>query len=299
MKPTLLILAAGMGSRYGSLKQIDKIGPSGETLMDYSIYDAIRAGIRKVVFVIKKDFEKEFIELIFNKYKNKIEVDYVFQELNKIPEFIDIPKERIKPWGTVHAVLMAEEKINENFIVINADDFYGLNSFKILVEYMNSSKSLNDFSMIGFPIENTLSENGSVSRGECIINKENYLINILEKQKIKKLENGKIISEENNEYVEMPQKTIVSMNIWGFSKNVFSKFNEYFLSFLQENKNNLKSELILTDAVAMMITSDFAKVKVLECNSQWFGITYKEDKPLVKNKLENLVNSGEYPLSLF
>ncbi|MBN1252360.1 MAG: nucleotidyltransferase [Bacteroidales bacterium] len=300
MKPTLLILAAGLGSRYGGLKQLDKIGPSGETIMDYSIFDAKRAGFGKVVFVIRESFEEDFKKHVFNKYQNFIEVDYVFQEINKLPHGFTAPKEREKPWGTGHAVLVAREKIKEPFAVINADDFYGKDSFSAISSYLMAvDEGINNkFCLMAYKLKNTLSENGSVSRGVCFLDKNNYLVNIIEHKKIY-LQNNEIYSDFEKEKIILDENTPVSMNLMGFSHSTFQYFESYFSDFLKKNINSLTAEFYLPSVVTNIIKSKQGKVRVLPSNEIWFGVTYKEDRETVVKNINEKVENGIYPKSLF
>jgi UTP-glucose-1-phosphate uridylyltransferase len=301
MKPTLLILAAGMGSRYGSLKQIDGIGPSSETIMDYSVYDAIRAGFGKVVFVIRKSFEKDFLDNIFIKYKDKIAVEYVFQELDALPEGYTVPTERQKPWGTGHAVLVAASKIKEPFCSINADDFYGYGAFKVMADFLMKPEAGNitEFAMAGYQLGNTLSEYGTVSRGVCRTDESGYLTDVYEHTKIQKHNNKIVYTDESDRMHELNKNAIVSMNFWGFTPVVFQYLEKAFTDFLQENQANPKAELYMPMVVDNLIKEKKAKAKVLNCNEQWFGITYKEDKALVVLKISELVEKGVYPTRLW
>jgi dTDP-glucose pyrophosphorylase len=300
MKPTLLILAAGLGSRYGGLKQLDQIGPSGETLMDYSIYDALRAGFGKVVFVIRKSFEEDFKTHIFSKYTKYIDVDYVFQELDMLPEGYSLPKERIKPWGTGHAVLMAKQKINEPFAVINADDFYGKDSYMAVASFLNALDDDNKhtFCLLAYKLKNTLSEFGSVSRGICYLDKNDYLVNIEEHTKIF-IEKSKIISIRNNEKFELSDNAPVSMNLMGFTTSAFKYFKYYFDEFIEKNINELKTELYLPEVLSKIIKSGSGKVRVLPSNEKWFGVTYKEDREYVVSNINEMINKGLYPDKLW
>ncbi|MCL2131586.1 MAG: sugar phosphate nucleotidyltransferase [Lentimicrobiaceae bacterium] len=287
---TLLVLAAGMGSRYGGLKQIDALGPKGETIIDYSIYDALQAGFTKVVFVIRKSIESDFCEVILNKYKGKIAVDYVLQEIDALPAHFIAPQDRTKPWGTGHAVLMAKNKIDSFFAVINGDDFYGRNSFKILVNYLNTI-SLEDtqaVAMVAYSLENTLSEHGSVSRGVCEVNEEHFLTKVTEHTKLC-CRNGHIINENPDGTIkEMNPKTPVSMNFWGFNPNIFTHLEYLFTDFLKNNIQDLKSEFYIPFAVDDLIKNNTIQVKVLETDSQWYGVTYQEDRKIVIDKFKQI-----------
>lgn len=301
MKPTLLILAAGMGSRYGGLKQLDGLGPNGETIMDYSIFDAVRAGFGKVVFVIRKDFEEDFRETILKKYENIIPVELVFQSLDKLPEGFAIPENRIKPWGTNHAVMMGKSVIKEPFAVINADDFYGRESYQILADYLSILKNSKDnYCMVGYRVGNTLSESGSVARGICSTDSDDYLTSVVERTFIIRDTDGKIkFKDENNHLITIPENTPVSMNMWGFTPEFFDYSDQQFVDFLIREQNNLKAEFFIPLVVDHLIVTGQAKVKVLDTPSKWFGVTYAEDRDSVVAKIQNLVNKGEYPSKLF
>jgi UTP-glucose-1-phosphate uridylyltransferase len=299
-KATLLVLAAGMGSRYGSLKQVDKLGPSGETIMDYSIYDAIRSGFGKVVFVIRKNIEADFKE-IFSKYSNKIKIEYVFQELDNIPAGINVPAERQKPWGTGHAVLVAASAIDTPFAVINADDFYGSRSYHAIAEHLttrhDSDKST--YSMVGYILENSLSEFGYVSRGICETNQNHLLKSITERTQIQKKDNQIVFKETDESWKPLSGKEIVSMNFWGFPPSIFSHLQRKFKSFIEVNYQNPKAEFYLPIAVNDLISEGIADVKVLSTPDKWFGITYKEDKQSSIQKINELVKEGVYPANLW
>lgn len=300
MKPTLFVLAAGMGSRYGGLKQLDSIGPSGETIMDYSIYDAIRSGFGKVVFVIRHDFEEDFKLKVLSKYENHIPVEIVFQDVNKLPGGIRPNKDRVKPWGTNHAVLMGKDVINEPFAVINADDFYGYDSFKRLADALkNMVGKKNEYCMIGFCVNNTLSESGEVSRGICSISKDGILTNVTERHKIKR--RGKEISfiNDNGEEVGIDDNTLVSMNMWGFTPDYFDYSEKAFIDFLKEKSDDLKAEFYIPSMVNDLIINGIVNVKVFDTSSSWFGVTYAEDKADVISQVNKLVSAGEYPNRLF
>ena len=298
MQPTLLILAAGMASRYGSMKQIQSFGPSDETIMDYSIYDAIRAGFGKVVFIIRKDFAQQFKDIFEPKLKGKIEIDYVYQDLSDNTEGFSIPKERKKPWGTAHAVLCAKDIINEPFAVINADDFYGKNAFEKAAAFLNTEVSEKKQSIIGYQLSKTLSEHGTVSRGVCEVNAEGNLISIRERTKIYQ-EGDKIIFEENDGKHEVSETSKVSMNFWCFHPSVFSFINKLFKQFLLHNINDPKAEFFIPIIGDAYINNNAGIIKVIPTSSQWFGVTYKEDAPVVEKDIKELVNAGEYPSSLW
>jgi UTP-glucose-1-phosphate uridylyltransferase len=301
LKPALLILAAGIGSRYGGLKQLDALGPSGETIIDYSIYDAIRAGFGKVVFVIRENIEKDFKDVFVSKLQSHIEVDYVLQEINKIPEGFSVSNERQKPWGTGHAILMAAEKIKEPFAVINADDFYGRSAFReISVHYENwRPENKNDWCMVGYNIGNTLSENGVVSRGVCKTDSESHLMDIVERTKIARISSGIVYQDECETAVAIPENTLVSMNFWGFTPSIFHYLGNGFREFLVRNVSNPKAEYYIPSVVNDLIKKKEAVVKVLVSKEKWFGVTYREDRQDVVNQLKQLVNQGIYPNDLW
>lgn len=300
MDLTLLVLAAGMGSRYGGLKQLDKVGPSGETIIDYSVFDAIEAGFNKIVFIIRKDIEKEMNELLFEKYRKRIKVEYVFQELENLPDGINPPEGRTKPWGTGHAVLMAKNVINEPFVVINADDFYGKSAFKVVADYMKSQSkdATGRFCMAGYLLKNTLSEHGQVSRGVCTVNKNMEMTEIVERTKIG-LKYDIIVADNNGEELVLSGNEYVSMNFWGFTPDVFPALESEFKGFIINNRDNLKSEYYIPTIVSHQVNSGKATVKVLEAKDQWFGVTYQEDKPIVVEKIKELTQSGKYPNKLW
>ncbi len=289
---TLLIMAAGMGSRYGGLKQLDAIGPSGETIIDYSVYDAIKAGFTKVVFIIRKDFEQEFKSKITDKYEGQIQVEFAFQDLNDLPDEFTCPEGREKPWGTGHAILSARNVINEPFIAINGDDFYGRESFKVVADYYR--KGANSFSMVAFKLDKTLSSFGGVTRGLCTVNDEK-LNTVIETADLEKTDYG--VSSNRN--IELDGSEPVSMNVWGFTPILFKYLEEKFVEFLSENGTEMKSEYLIPSVVNELIQSGQETVHVLRSGATWFGVTYKEDKPYVEGEIEKLVNKGEYPGKLF
>ena len=299
-KPTLLILAAGIGSRYGGLKQLDKVGTSGETIIDYSIYDAIQAGFGKVVFVIRENIEADFRSFFDEKLKGKIEVEYVFQETHKIPAGLSFNPERIKPWGTGHAVLMAKDAIKENFAVINADDFYGREAYQTLVDYFKTEdRSDTDYCMVGYELKNTLSENGYVSRGQCKSDDQQFLFDVIERTHIERKNNSILFQDENEKSIELKEDTLVSMNFWGFTPSYFDFLNKKFSRFIPQNTNNLKAEFYIPSVVNDLIEEKRARVKVLHSDASWFGVTYKEDKAGVMENIQALVSSGTYPKKLW
>ncbi|GHT10740.1 nucleotidyltransferase [Bacteroidia bacterium] len=300
MKPTLFVLAAGMGSRYGGLKQLDGLGPNGETIMDYSIYDAVRAGFGKVVFVIRESFEQDFREKILKKYEHIIPAEIVFQELDKLPKGFVLNPERVKPWGTNHAVLMGKDVIKEPFMVINADDFYGRESFAIMGEFLQTIENeKNIYSMVGYRIGNTLSESGSVARGVCSSDKDGFLTSVVERTAIARIDGEIQFTGENGEKVVVEDNTPVSMNMWGFTPEYFDYSESLFEKFLAENQSNLKAEYFIPWAIDHLIAGGKVKVKVLDTPSKWFGVTYADDRASVVEKIKQLVDNGEYPEKLF
>lgn len=300
MKPTLFVLAAGMGSRYGGLKQLDGLGPHGETIMDYSIYDAIKAGFGKIVFVIRESFEADFRAVVVDKFKNLIDVDVVFQEIANVPEGSTYNPEREKPWGTNHAVLMGKDVIKEPFAVINADDFYGQESFAVLADFLRSVVGKkNEYCMVGYRVGNTLSESGSVSRGVCVVDENNYLLNVVERTHIEEKGGTIFYMDEKSEEVILGENTPVSMNMWGFTPDYFDYSLEYFKEFLAEHGDKLKSEYYIPLAVNNLIVEKRVTCKVLDTSSKWFGVTYAEDRPQVVLKINELVRKGVYPNKLF
>lgn len=300
MKPTLYVLAAGMGSRYGGLKQLDGVGPHGETIMDYSIFDAIRSGFGKVVFVIRKDFENDFNEKILSKYKGHIPVEVVFQSVDKLPEGYVCPADRTKPWGTNHAVLMAKDVIKEPFAVINADDFYGRDAFRVISEELSRPHDRKgDYCMVGFRVGNTMSENGSVARGVCE-NKDGLLTSVVERTAIEYNDKHEIsfTDEEGKEQILDPL-TPVSMNMWGFTPDYFDYSVKSFLNFLEKNHDELKAEFYIPTVVNELIEDGTIELKVLPTPSKWFGVTYAADRPATVAQFQKLVDEGLYPAKLF
>ena len=296
---TLVIMAAGLGSRYkNGIKQLAKIGPSGENLMDYSINDAIEAGFNKVVFVIRHDIEKEFKEEIGNRIAKVIDVCYVYQELNDLPKPF-IHGERKKPWGTVHAILSCKEVVNEPFCVINADDFYGKEGFKKIADFLNNNKVENEFCMAGYILKNTLSENGGVNRGVCLLDDNHYLFDIKEVKNIKK-EKDVAIGFYNDKLLKIDLDCYVSMNFWGFRPNIFSMLENYFMKFLTNlSLDDNVSECLIPVVIDELIKENQIKVKLLETNDKWFGITYKDDKEITENEIRKLIEKGYYKESLY
>ncbi|MBS1668870.1 MAG: nucleotidyltransferase [Bacteroidetes bacterium] len=299
MESTLLILAAGMASRYGSMKQIQGFGPSGETIMDYSIYDAIESGFTKVVFVIRKDFAENFKAIFEPKLKGKIKTDYVYQDLHSYVGSHQVPADRTKPWGTAHAVLCAKEVIKEPFAVINADDFYGRDAFQKAHAFLNGVCSPKLYSIIGYELIKTLSENGSVSRGVCQVDAKNNLVSIAERVKIYKGENGKITYEEGDKKFEVPSDSKVSMNFWCFHPDVFPFIEKIFGEFLKESSSNPKAEFFIPIVGDRFIKAGLGAIEVIPTSAQWFGVTYKEDAPDVQKSLNKLIADKNYPSKLW
>jgi len=298
MKPTLVILAAGMGSRYGGLKQLDEVGPNGEAIIDYSLYDAIRAGFGKVVFVIRHDFEAAFKERFDPKLKGRIAVEYVYQALDKLPAGFILSPERQKPWGTAHALLMADGVANEPLAVINADDFYGEKAYFAMANFLVSSNDPGEYAMVGYNVENTLSDHGTVSRGVCATDANGYLTTVVERTKIKGESDGIFYYEEDGRH-QLSPRSPVSMNFWGLKPNVFGYIRDGFSQFLTDHGNELKSEYYIPLLINDNIVNGNIKTKVIECDSPWFGVTYIEDKPIVKGRIAQLIADGVYPEQLW
>ncbi len=301
MKPTLFVLAAGMGSRYGGLKQLDPLGPNGETIMDYSIYDAIKSGFGKVVFVIRKDFEQEFRDKILSKYEGHIPVDVVFQAIDNLPEGYTCPADRTKPWGTNHAVLMGKDAIKEPFAVINADDFYGRNAFEVMARELSRPRDRKgDYCMVGFRVGNTMTDNGSVARGVCTTDAEGNLTGVVERTAISYDKDKRIVfTDENGQEQTLDPQTPVSMNLWGFTPDYFDYSEREFKHFLDRDLNTPKSEFFIPLCIDALIHNGEATVKVLDTDSRWFGVTYAADRPGVVEKFAELHRNGEYPDKLF
>ena len=299
---TLVVLAAGMGSRYGSLKQMDGVGPNNEAIIDYSIYDAIRAGFTKVVFVIRHSFEKDFREVFSpDRFGGRVKVEFVFQELDYLPDGFTVPEGREKPWGTNHAVMMAKSAVNEPFAVINADDFYGKDSYESLGKYMQTLHGKeNRYAMVGFRISNTISENGTVSRGICSEDADGNLTAMTERHGIERLAGGQIVFvDENGAQQPLADSTPVSMNMFGFTPDYFRHSEEYFKTFLSDNMSNLKSEFYIPLMVNNLVQTGDASMKVLPTSAKWFGVTYKADKPMVEQRIRQLIAEGVYPEKLW
>ncbi len=298
MKPTLLVLAAGMGSRYGGLKQADQVGPSGETIIDYSIYDAIEAGFGKIVMVVRQNILAEMKALFDPRWGDKITIEYAIQEVNVPIEGIDNLPERKKPWGTGHAVMVTKKLINEPFAVINADDFYGADAFKIMSAYLQNGISENENAMVGYILKNTLSDHGFVSRGVCETDKDNYLYTITERTNIERINGEVVFKDEEGNQTPLDETAHVSMNYWGFMPSFFKEVETQFKAFVKENFDNEKAEFFIPLIVSKMMEQKGLKIKVLESTAQWMGVTYKEDKPVVEEKIKQLVKAGTYPEKL-
>ena len=298
MEPTLLILAAGMASRYGSMKQIQSFGPGGETIMDYSIYDAIRAGFKKVVFIIRKEFAQNFQDIFEPRLKGKVTLDYVYQDLNSFTNGFQTPADRTKPWGTAHAVLCSKDVVQEPFAVINADDFYGRDAFEKAYQFLTTDCNGKVYSIIGYELLKTLSDNGTVNRGVCQVDKTGNLTSIAERLNIAKNE-GKIICDDNQEPKELSLDSQVSMNFWCFHPSIFSYSEKLFHEFLKNNIANPKAEFFIPIVADRFINDGEGVIKVIPTSAQWFGVTYKEDAPEVKESLNELVRAGEYPPKLW
>jgi hypothetical protein len=298
MKPTLLILAAGMASRYGSMKQVDGFGPNGETIIDYSIYDAIKAGFGKITFIIREEFLDSFKAIFEPKLSGKVETDYVFQSYDLKPFGIDKEIERSKPWGTAHAVLAARNQVNEPFCVINADDYYGYDAFEKMAKFLTTEASDNQYSIIGYQIDKTLSEHGSVSRGVCRVDEQGNMVEIHERTEVYFKDGNVYYKDATGEY-QLPNDTRVSMNFWGFTPAIFKQSEPMFKRFAEANENNPKAEFFIPLVADELIKTGTASFKVIPTPSKWFGVTYKEDKPIVQASISELVNNGTYPSKLW
>lgn len=298
-KPTLVVLAAGIGSRYGGLKQLDTFTPEGDTIIDFSIYDALEAGFGKFVFIIRKSIEEEFRAEIDKKLAGKAQVDYVFQEIDKVPSAY-FNKERVKPYGTGHAMLMAKDVVKENFAIINADDFYGREAFMSMAEYLKSvDKESMDFSMMAYLLKNTVSDHGYVSRGECAVDHKGFLTNVVERTHIENINGELLRKNEEGNMIPIDKNTVVSMNFWGFTPRCFEYTEALFETFLEENKGDLKAEYFIPSIVNGYLENGTASVKVLTSDARWFGVTYKEDKITVEREIQNLKSNKVYPTNLF
>ena len=298
-QPTLLIMAAGMGSRYGGLKQIDTLGPHGEVMLDYAVYDAMKAGFAKIVFIIRKDIEVPFREKVVSRFAGKLPIELAFQELDMLPEGFSVPEGRVKPWGTSHAIWCAKDHINEPFAVINADDYYGPEAFQVMADFLKSTTSSDQFAMVGYQIGNTLSDHGSVSRGLCLQDRGGFLRGAEEHYNIRR-ENGKIVFEQpDGRTGELTANDLCSMNFWGFQPILFDHIGNAFSDFLREKGHEMKSEFVIPHEVNDMIEAGTAKVKVLRSEAQWFGVTYQADRPLVVARLREMAENGVYPMPLW
>ena len=294
--PTLLVLAAGMGSRYGGLKQIDPVGPGGETIIDYSIYDALRAGFGKLVFVIRKDIEEPFKQVVGARFEKRAAVEYVFQELDKLPPGFAVPVGRTKPWGTTHAILMAADAIREPFAVINADDFYGAEGYRVLAQHLQSGAP--DYAMVGFVLRNTLSDFGSVSRGVCTVTHDGLLKDVVELTSIERDGTHARNTDAAGLVTSLTGDEVVSMNMWGFTPRVFGQLRELFDEFLARSGAEMRSECYIPSAVNELVSSGQAQVKILRTNDSWFGVTYRDDQPRVAESIRRLIRDGLYPEKL-
>ncbi len=303
MKPTLLLLAAGMGSRYGGLKQLDGLGPNGETIMDYSIYDAIKAGFGKIVFVIRKDFEQDFRDKVLSKYEGHVPAELCFQSLDALPEGFTCPEGRTKPWGTNHAVLMAKDVINEPFCVINCDDFYNRDAYMVMGKFLSElpAGSRGSYAMMGFRVGNTLSDNGSVARGICSTDAGGNLTTVVERTEIMRVDGPICYKDDDGQWTPVEENTPVSMNMWGFTPDYFEHSEAYFKEFLAlpSTQENPKAEFFIPLMVNKLICEKTATVRVLDTTSKWFGVTYAADRPSVVAKIQSLIDEGVYPAKLF
>lgn len=298
---TLVIMAAGMGSRFGGLKQVEPVGPNGEFILDYSVYDAIKAGYDKVVFIIKEENYELFRDTVGKRIESKIKVEYAFQRLEDVPEYVKIPESKLKPWGTSHAILSAKDYVTEPFTVINADDFYGFDPYKKIKEYYDSNQKENEYVMIGYSAANTLTENGAVKRGVCKKDANDYLTNLVESSV--KEENGIITATPLDNKIspfKIEKDTLVSMNVWGFNPSVFGYLESQMNDFFKENENNLETcEFLLPDSIFKRIEEEKITVRVLPTNEKWFGITYKDDKENLVNSINKMIDEGKYPKNLW
>ncbi|HOW08851.1 MAG TPA: NTP transferase domain-containing protein [Bacteroidales bacterium] len=299
MKPTLLVLAAGMGTRYGGNKQLDEVGPSGETIIDYSIYDAIRAGFGRIVFVIRRDIEEQVKERFVDRLQGKIDVDYVFQEINNLPEGVKVAPERSKPWGTSHAILVTKDKIKEPFGVINADDFYGMESFRILHDFLVNDKNSVNYCIVGYKLGNTLSDHGHVNRGVCSAGADGFLQNIVETRQIEKTKTGAVAPGPDGTPIQFTGNEIVSMNLWGFKPTCYEFLEKEFRNFIHNHGMDLKSELDIPTSVDKFVKSGEITIQILMSNERWFGVTYREDKPFVVESIKNMIRKGIYPARIY
>lgn len=299
MKPTLLVLAAGMGTRYGGNKQLDEVGPSGETIIDYSIYDAIRAGFGKIVFVIRRDIEEQVKERFVERLLGKIEVDYVFQEITNLPEGVRVAPDRSKPWGTSHAILVTKDKIKEPFGVINADDYYGVESFKILRDFLVNDKAPDNYCIVGYKLGNTLSDHGHVNRGVCKADTDGFLSHIVETRQIEKTHDGATAPGPDGKLILFTGNEIVSMNLWGFKPSCYDFLGKEFRNFINNYGMDLKSELDIPTSVDKFVKNGEITIKILMSNERWFGVTYREDKPFVVESIKKMIRKGVYPARIY
>ena len=303
-KPVLVIMAAGMGSRYGGLKQIDPVDEQGHIIMDFSIFDAKRAGFEKVIFIIKKEIQKDFKEVIGNRIEKVVDVAYAFQDLHNIPDGYEVPAGRVKPWGTAHAVLSCKDLIDGPFAVINADDYYGRDAFQKIYDFLSTHEDNEKYcyTMVGYQLENTLTENGHVARGICEMNEAGELVSVTERTRIEKRDGGAAFTEDDGAtWTTLPEGTIVSMNMWGFTEGFLGEIDNGFEAFLEEGlkKNPLKCEYFLPTVVSNLLTQDKATVSVLTSEDKWYGVTYKEDKPVVEQAIKDFKKVGLYPEKLW
>jgi len=299
MKPTLLVLAAGMGTRYGGNKQLDEVGPSGETIIDYSIYDAIRAEFGKIVFVIRRDIEEQVRERFVDRLQGKIEVDYVFQEITDLPKGVRVAPDRSKPWGTSHAILVTKDKIKEPFGVINADDYYGVESFTLLRDFLINDKDPNNYCIVGYKLGNTLSEHGHVNRGVCKADENGFLRNIVETRQIEKTREGATAPGPDGNPINFTGNEIVSMNLWGVKPSCYDFLGKEFRNFINANGMDLKSELDIPTSVDKFVKNGEITIKILMSNERWFGVTYREDKPYVVESIKKMIRKGVYPARIY
>lgn len=302
-KPTLVVLAAGIGSRYGGLKQIDPAGPNGELIIEYSVYDALNVGFEQVVFVINRAIEGAFRQRVGKTIEKQCPVLYILQELGDVPAGIQIPPDRQKPWGTAHATLACRNVVDSPFAVINADDFYGRSSYQALYNFLQNAQNRDgvyDYCMVGFVLEKTLTEHGHVSRGICVVDQDGFLVEIRERTHVRRFDEVAKYTEDGRHWFEIPQGSTASMNIWGFTPDLFSKLETRFSDFLEQNSDNLeKAEFFLPNVVGDLIREGKARVRVLPTNESWFGVTYQQDRPQVKKAIRDLLRQGVYPESLW
>lgn len=299
MKPALLVLAAGMGSRYGGDKQLDKVGPAGQTIIDYSIYDAVRAGFGKIVFVIRRDIEQQFKSYFMKPLEGKVDIDYVFQDIDDLPDGYEPSPERVKPWGTSHAILVARDKLKEPFGVINSDDYYGVESFKILYDFLVNDKDENNYCIVGYRMGNTLSEHGHVNRGVCKTDDKGNLVNIVETRRIEKRPDGIFAPGPRGREMEFNADEIVSMNLWGFKPSCFKYLEEEFINFIERSAGDPNAELDIPTSMDVYVKKGDINIQVLMTEEKWFGVTYREDRPFVVRSLQDMVDKGIYPEKLW